>query len=141
MQKIEKLVEEIEKLSVIELADLVKAIEAEFGVTAAAPVAGVVAAPAEEAAAALFAGGANMSNVPTVNIAKEDIGSPLLDILANTKIVPSKKEGRRLIEQGGLSLNGVKVTDVTRTLNDEDFEDGVALIKRGKKNYNKIVVK
>ena len=61
--------------------------------------------------------------------------------MASNKIVPSKKEGRRLIEQGGLSLNGVKVTDVAKTLNEEDFEDGVALIKRGKKNYNKIEVK
>ena len=95
---------------------------------------------AEEAAAALFAGGANMSNVPTVNIAKEDIGSPLLDILANTKIVPSKKEGRRLIEQGGLSINGNKVDDVKRILTEEDFQDGVVLVKRGKKNYNKIEV-
>ena len=96
---------------------------------------------AEEAAVALFAGGADMSNVPTVTITKEEVGSTLIDIIAGTKILPSKKEVRRLIEQGGLSLNGEKVTDVTRTLNEEDFEDGVALIKRGKKNYNKIEVK
>ena len=96
---------------------------------------------AEEAANALFAGGADMSNVPTVTISKEEVGSTLIDIIAGAKILPSKKEVRRLIEQGGLSLNGEKVTDVTRTLNEEDFEDGVALIKRGKKNYNKIEVK
>ncbi|MDO5517397.1 MAG: tyrosine--tRNA ligase [Clostridium sp.] len=96
---------------------------------------------AEDAAKALFAGGADMSNVPTVTISKEEVGTSLLDIMAANKIVPSKKEGRRLIEQGGLSLNGVKVTEVSRTLNEEDFEDGVALIKRGKKNYNKIEVK
>lgn len=96
---------------------------------------------AEAAAQALFAGGADMSNVPTVTISKEEVGLSIIDILASTKILPSKKEVRRLIEQGGLSLNGEKVTDVTRTLNEEDFEDGVALIKRGKKNYNKIEVK
>lgn len=96
---------------------------------------------AEEAATALFAGGADMSNVPTVTITKEEIGLPILDIMASTKILPSKKEGRRLIEQGGLSINGVKVEDVTRTLNEDDFEDGAVLIKRGKKNYNKIEVK
>ena len=96
---------------------------------------------AEVAAQALFSGGADMSNVPTVTITKEEIGLPIIDIMANTKILPSKKEGRRLIEQGGLSLNGEKVTDASRTLNAEDFEDGVALIKRGKKNYNKIEVK
>lgn len=96
---------------------------------------------AEEAATALFAGGADMSNVPTVTITKEEIGLPMLDIMASTKILPSKKEGRRLIEQGGLSINGVKVDDVNRTLNQEDFENGAVLIKRGKKNYNKIEVK
>ena len=96
---------------------------------------------AEEAATALFAGGADMSNVPTVTITKEEIGLPILDIMANTKILPSKKEGRRLIEQGGLTINGVKVDDVKRTLNEEDFQDGAVLIKRGKKNYNKIEVK
>lgn len=88
---------------------------------------------AEDAAKALFAGGADMSNVPTVAITKEDLGKTLLDVLATTKIVPSKKEGRRLIEQGGLSINGVKVEDVNRLLGEEDFEDNVALIKRGKK--------
>ena len=61
--------------------------------------------------------------------------------MASTKILPSKKEGRRLVEQGGLSLNGEKVTDVSRVLTEEDFEDGIALIKRGKKNYNKIEIK
>ena len=96
---------------------------------------------AEEASNALFEGGADMSNVPTVTISKEEVGSTLIDIIAGAKILPSKKEVRRLIEQGGLSLNGEKVTDVTRILNEEDFEDGVALIKRGKKNYNKIEVK
>ena len=96
---------------------------------------------AEDAAKALFAGGADMSNVPTVAITKEDLGKTLLDVLATTKIVPSKKEGRRLIEQGGLSINGVKVEDVNRLLGEEDFEDNVALMKRGKKNYNKIEIK
>ena len=93
---------------------------------------------AEEAANALFAGGADMSNVPTVTINKEDLGKTLLDVIAATKIVPSKKEGRRLIEQGGLSINGVKVEDINRALTEDDFQDGAALIKRGKKNYNKI---
>ncbi|ALB44272.1 MULTISPECIES: tyrosine--tRNA ligase [Clostridium] len=96
---------------------------------------------AEEAATALFAGGADMSNVPTVTIAKEEIGLPILEVMASTKIIPSKKEGRRLIEQGGLSINGVKVEDVNRILTEEDFQDGAVLIKRGKKNYNKIEIK
>lgn len=79
-----------------------------------------------------------MSNVPTVTIPREKLGTGILDILAENKIVPSKKEARRLIEQGGLSINGEKVTEVTRVISEEDFKDGAALVKRGKKNYNKI---
>ena len=95
---------------------------------------------AEEAATALFAGGVNMDNVPSVTISKDKLGSDLLEILAENKIVPSKAEGRRLIQQGGLSLNGEKVTDIKRALTSEDFKDGSALVKRGKKNYNKIEI-
>ena len=79
-----------------------------------------------------------MSNVPTVTVSRDVLGTSLLDVLANNKIVPSKSEGRRLIQQGGLSINGEKVVEVSRTLTEEDFKDGAALIKRGKKNYNKI---
>lgn len=93
---------------------------------------------AQDAANALFSGGADMSNVPTVTVSRDVLGTSLLDVLANNKIVPSKSEGRRLIQQGGLSINGEKVVEVARALTEEDFKDGSALIKRGKKNYNKI---
>lgn len=93
---------------------------------------------AQDAANALFSGGADMSNVPTVTVSRDVLGTSLLDVLANNKIVPSKSEGRRLIQQGGLSINGEKVVEVSRELTEEDFKDGSALIKRGKKNYNKI---
>ena len=93
---------------------------------------------AQDAANALFSSGADMSNVPTVTVSRDVLGTSLLDVLANNKIVPSKSEGRRLIQQGGLSINGEKVVEVSRVLTEEDFKDGSALIKRGKKNYNKI---
>lgn len=93
---------------------------------------------AQDAANALFSGGADMSNVPTVTVSRDVLGTSLIDVLANNKIVPSKSEGRRLIQQGGLSINGEKVAEVARALTEEDFKDGSALIKRGKKNYNKI---
>ncbi|MCI5726728.1 MAG: tyrosine--tRNA ligase [Clostridium sp.] len=96
------------------------------------------ATKAQGAAEALFSGGVDMSNVPTVTISKEDIGKGILDIIAATKIVPSKAEGRRLIQQGGLSLNGEKVTDISRTLQMEDFKDNSVLVKKGKKSYTKI---
>lgn len=93
---------------------------------------------AKSAAEALFKGGADLSDVDSIFISKADLEKPLLDILSENKIVPSKAEGRRLINQGGLSVNGEKVSDVKKVLADEDFKDGAVLIKRGKKNYNKI---
>ena len=98
------------------------------------------AAKAKSAAEALFAGGVDMSNVPTVTVRDESFGKTVLDVIAETKIVPSKAEGRRLIQQGGLSINGEKVTEVARIFTEEDIQDGAALIKRGKKNYTKIEV-
>ena len=98
------------------------------------------AAKAKSAAEALFAGGVDMSNVPTVTVSAESFGKTVLDVIAETKIVPSKAEGRRLIQQGGLSINGEKVTEVARIFTEEDIQDGAALIKRGKKNYTKIQV-
>lgn len=95
---------------------------------------------AKNAAEALFSGGADMSSVPTEYITSEMLGKTVLDILVETKIIPSKGEGRRLIQQGGLSINNEKVTDIAKTINKEDFIDGSVLIKRGKKNYNRIVL-
>ena len=93
---------------------------------------------AQTAAEALFSGGIDMSNVPTITLTKDKLGAELLEILADNKIIPSKAEGKRLIQQGGLSVNGDKVDDFKRTITEGDFKDGSALIKRGKKNYNKI---
>ena len=93
---------------------------------------------AKSAAQALFSGGVDMSNVPTVIVDRSVIGTQLIQVLADNKIVPSKAEGRRLIQQGGLSVNGEKVTGIERTLEEADFNEGSVLIKRGKKNYNKI---
>ena len=76
---------------------------------------------AQSAAESLFGAGGNMDNVPTVKIENEQVGSLLLDILVAGKIIPSKAEGKRLVQQGGLSLNGEKVTDIKRTLNKEDL--------------------
>lgn len=95
---------------------------------------------AKNAAEALFSGGADMSSVPTEYITSEMLGKTVLDILVETKIIPSKGEGRRLIQQGGLSINNEKVSDIAKTINKEDFIDGSVLIKRGKKNYNRIVL-
>ncbi|WP_027625811.1 tyrosine--tRNA ligase [Clostridium lundense] len=95
---------------------------------------------AKEAAEALFGAGKDMSNVPTAAIAKDKLNVSILDILVETKILPSKGEGRRLVQQGGLSVNDEKVTDVNMVITEENFIDGSMIVKRGKKNYNRIVL-
>ncbi len=95
---------------------------------------------AAEGAEALFGGGVDLTNVPTVEITKEAIGDTVLNVLAANKVFPSKKEGRRLIEQGGLNLNDIKVEDLNTLLKEEDFKDGYALVRRGKKKYFKLII-
>lgn len=96
---------------------------------------------AQSAAEALFGSGVNMENVPTVYIEKDKMNSSLLDVLVSTGIIPSKGEGRRLIQQGGLTVNDVKVTDVNTSVTEEHFKDGSMMVKRGKKNFNRIILK
>lgn len=96
---------------------------------------------ARDAAEALFSGGKDLTNVPTCEIDKTAIENTVLDILLQNKIIPSKSEGRRLIEQGGLTINNVKITDIHHKLTIDDFKDGSALIRRGKKNYNRLILK
>jgi tyrosyl-tRNA synthetase len=95
---------------------------------------------AEKASEALFGSGSDMSNVPTVSITKDMLGEALLDALVYTKIIPSKSEGRRLIQQGGIVMNDEKVSDVNAKIQESDFKDGSILLKRGKKKFYKIII-
>lgn len=91
---------------------------------------------AKKAAEALFGGAGNTQDMPTV---AAETGKKLLDVLTAGKVFASKSEGRRLIQQNGLSLNDAKVTDVDYILQDSDFTDGEAIVKKGKKKYFKLV--
>ena len=91
---------------------------------------------AKKAAEALFGGAGNTQDMPTV---AAETGKKLLDVLTTGKVFASKSEGRRLIQQNGLSLNDAKVTDVDYVLQDSDFTDGEAIVKKGKKKYFKLV--
>ncbi|SHI04226.1 tyrosyl-tRNA synthetase [Clostridium collagenovorans DSM 3089] len=93
---------------------------------------------AAEASQALFGSGSDMANVPTVTITKDMVNTSLLDILLKTEIIPSKKEGRRLIEQGGLYVNDEKITDPNALLAEAQLVDG-ALVKKGKKKFYRVV--
>jgi len=95
---------------------------------------------AKNAAEALFSGGQDMSSVPTVTINKDTLGCTIIDLLINTKILPSKSEARRLVQQGGLTINDEKITDTNMVVTEDKFKDGSMLIRRGKKNYNRIVL-
>ena len=81
--------------------------------------------------------------MPTEYIGKENFVDEKIDIvslLVNTSLAPSKKEARRLIEQGGITLNGEKVSDFNYEIKIDDFLSDV-VIKKGKKIYKKILLK
>ncbi len=99
---------------------------------------------AQAAAKAIFEAGTNTDNMPTTEIAKADFaedGISILDVLTMTKLLPSKSEARRLVEQGGVAVNDKKVEGVNTKLTPDDFADGYAIIKKGKKVYHKVVIK
>lgn len=91
---------------------------------------------AEEASNALFNGQGNLDNMPTVKVDTTTIS--ILDAILLTDIAPSKGQARTLINQGGISLNDEKVTDVNYILSDNDFSDGYAILKKGKKVFYKL---
>ena len=91
---------------------------------------------AEEASNALFNGQGNLDNMPTTKIENANIS--ILDAIITCDIAPSKGQARTLINQGGISLNDEKVSDVNYVLSDSDFKDGYAIIKKGKKIFHKL---
>ena len=90
---------------------------------------------AQETAKALFGGGVS-ADLPQIRV---KIGEKLVDALTRGKVFPSKGEARRLIQQGGLTLNEVRVADEHYVLSEADFSDGTALIKKGKKKHYQLV--
>lgn len=94
---------------------------------------------ARAAAEAVFGGSGSDENMPTIELAPDDAGRKLLDILVDGRVFSSKGEGRRLIQQNGLSLNGVRVADADYVLSEEDFEGGGAVIRKGKKKFYRLV--
>lgn len=95
---------------------------------------------AKKAAEALFGQGVDMSTVPTVSIPETMKNAGILDILVHTEILPSKAEARRLVQQGGLTINEEKISDTNATFHEGFLVDGAALIKRGKKKFYKLVI-
>ena len=99
---------------------------------------------AQEGARALFAGGGNTANMPEVQLGDEDFENGeigILRLLVKAGLASSNGEARRNVEQGGVSVDGEKITDVKAQIaKDSIGEDGIVL-KRGKKKFMRIVVK
>ncbi|MGI6622638.1 MAG: tyrosine--tRNA ligase [Acetivibrionales bacterium] len=97
---------------------------------------------AKEAAEALFGKGGSKENIPTVMISRDLIGQGIriIDLLASTGLVPSKGEGRRLIQQGGLSINDNRVDSVDLIITESDFLDNEIMVRKGKKSFHRVVL-
>ena len=95
---------------------------------------------AQDAAKALFSTGGDKSNMPSTALTADDLADGsigILDLMLKCGLVPSKKEARRLIEQGGVELDGVKVADVNTAVTAEQLSGDGVTIKKGKKVFHR----
>ena len=100
------------------------------------------AAKAEASAKALFGAGAD-ADIPTVELTAADLTDGVIDIglvLVKAGLVPSKSEARRAVEQGGVTVEGEKVTDIKALYTAEALKNGI-VVRRGKKAFKKVVIK
>ena len=97
---------------------------------------------AQDAARSLFGGGGVSADIPSTILDKvlfnEDNKVDLISVLVKTGLVPSRSEGRRAIEQGGVSIDGNKITDIFYTIAKDAIPEDGLLVKRGKKKFHKI---
>ena len=134
--------EEVERLSALEGAEINKAKE-----ILAYEVTKLVhgeeeARKAQAATEALFGGGADLSNVPTIEITAEQMNAKVIDVLTAGKVFSSKREARQMIAQGGLTVKEDILKDPEATLSADMFDaDKSLLIRKGKKKYFRLLVK
>ena len=96
---------------------------------------------AQQAARALFQGGASGGSIPTTEIPMEELkeGIDIISLLSKAGLIPSRAEGRRLIQQGGIKLNEEKMTSIDYMVSEKDINtDGILLIQKGKKVFHHI---
>lgn len=97
---------------------------------------------AQDSARALFSTG-GAANMPTTELTAEDFADGKIDILTllvKSGLVPSKSEARRAVQQGGVAVDGEKVADIAFAFTMEEIQTGEKILKRGKKNFRKIVM-
>ena len=98
---------------------------------------------AQKTARSLFGGKVDISDMPTTELTKEDFTDGkilILDLMLKGGLIPSKGEGRRLVQQGGVSVDDVKVTEANKEFNIDEFKDGI-VVKKGKKVHHRFVLK
>ena len=98
---------------------------------------------AQQAAKALFSDGGNTDNMPTTALCGDDFTDSeisVIEVMLKAGIIKSKGEGRRLVEQGGVSVDDKKISDTAYALKLTDFEKGHVIIKKGKKVFHKVTV-
>ncbi|WP_322182608.1 tyrosine--tRNA ligase [Neglectibacter caecimuris] len=104
----------------------------------------VEAQKAQEGARALFGAGRNTENMPTTELSETDLADGkigILDLMLKAGLIPSKGEGRRLVQQGGVSVNDEKVTDIAKEFSAEELSGEQFILKKGKKVFHKIILK
>ena len=102
------------------------------------------ATKAQEGARALFAGGANTDNMPTCELSEEDFADDNIDILTvltKSGLAASRSEARRNVEQGGVSVDGTQIKDIKAGFAKDQFAGDGVVVKRGKKNFKKVILK
>jgi tyrosyl-tRNA synthetase len=97
---------------------------------------------AQDAAHALFEGTGELAGVPETAIPQVRLtaGVPVIDLLVETGLAASKSAARRLIQQGGASLNGTRLAQLEAVVTSADLHDGALLLRAGKKHYHRVVV-
>lgn len=98
---------------------------------------------AQKAARALFVGGGDDSAIPATELTQEDLtdgGMDIISLLVKTGLCPSRSEAKRAVQQGGVEAGGEKISEFDRVFDAEVLTAGLVL-KRGKKNFNKVILK
>ena len=96
---------------------------------------------AQQAARALFAQGGDKSNVPATGLASDDLTDgkiALLDLMVKCGLTPSRSEARRLVQQGGVEVDGVKITDIAAALTEQQLSGEGVMLNKGKKVFHRV---
>ena len=133
--------EDVRRLGALEGADINKAKEVLAYETTKIVHGQEEAEKAQVAAKSIFVHGTKSADMPTTTYPKAELeeGKDLITLLVETKLAKNRSEGRRLIQQGGVTVNDEKITDFARVFTTADFdEEGTLVIKKGKKGYHQI---